>query len=238
MDHRPERVERTDHHEQRRAEDDGPRERSDREQVDGKAPLRSHGALGDVYASHERQEHGGGNGDDDERRRDAERPHEERRDRRTECESEHVGGEQAPEVLPEVVRVGEDHDAPRGRYGGTDSDSGDEPTDQNGDEGRAEPHQQQPDDVDADAEQYDVSRMATVGERGDQHLRQERRDEAETDDEADRGFADAVLVAVVVDDREQDAVARSQTGHQAAEREEQRVRRRRLSSGGRRHVGR
>ena len=46
------------------------------------------------------------------------------RDRRAEREAEHVGGEQPTEVRPEVVGIGEDHDAPDGRYGGADADTG------------------------------------------------------------------------------------------------------------------
>ena len=69
-------------------------------------------------------------------------------------------------------------------------------------------------------------------------LREERSDEADADDDADRCFVDAVLVAVVVDDREQHAVAGGEAGHQPAERNEDHRRRRWFASGGRRHVGR
>ena len=61
--------------------------------------------------------------------------------------------------------------------------------------------------VDQHADQHDPAGVATVGERRDQQLRQEPGEEADADHDADRGLADAVLVAVVVDDREQHAVA-------------------------------
>ena len=79
----------------------------------------------------------------------------------------------------------------------------------------------------ADAEEHDLAGVAAVGERCDQHLREEPGDEPDADDHADGGFADPVLVAVVVDDGEQHAVARCQAGHQPAERDEQHPWRRR-----------
>ena len=164
------RVERADHHEQRGAEHDGAGERSDREEVDREAPLRPHGALLDLNPRDEGQQHRGRDGDDEERCRDAERTDEERRDRRAEREAEHVSGEQASEVLAEVVRVGEDHDAAGRWHGGTDPDARDEPADQDRCQRGAEPHQQQPDHVDADTEQHHPTSMTPVGERCDQYL--------------------------------------------------------------------
>ena len=188
--------------------------------------MRARTALADSHAGDERQHDQGGGGDHDERCRDAERADEQGRDRRAECETEHVGGEQPAEVLAEMVRVGEDDDATGGRYRRTDPDARDEPADEDRGERGAEPHQQQADHIDRNPEQHDSPRMAAVGERGDEHLRQERGDEPDPDDDTDRRFADAVLVAVVVDDREQHAVAGGEAGHEPAERDEQHPRRR------------
>ena len=52
-----------------------------------------------------------------------------------------------------------------------------------------------------------VPGVAAVGERGDRHLGDEAGDEADADDRAERRLADAVLVAHVVEQREQGAVA-------------------------------
>ena len=134
-------------------------------------------------------------------RRDAERPYQQRGHRRAEGEAEHVGGEELAQVLAEVVRVGEDDDATSGRNGSPDADAGDEPPDQDGCQRRAETHQQQPNHVDAHAEQHDSAGMTSVGQGSDQDLGQEGGDEADPDHDADRGLADAVLVAVVADDR-------------------------------------
>ncbi len=49
--------------------------------------------------------------------------------------------------------------------------------------------------------------MAAIGERGDDDLGDEPGDEADTDDATERRFADAVLVAEVVEQGEQDAIA-------------------------------
>ena len=89
-----------------------------------------------------------------------------------------------------------------------------------GSERGAHRHQDEAGDVDEHADQHDEAGVAAVGVGGDQQLGEEPGEEPEPDDHADRRLADAVLVAVVVDDREQHAVAGGEAGHQPAEREE------------------
>ncbi len=54
--------------------------------------------------------------------------------------------------------------------------------------------------------------VAAVGERGDRHLGNEPGDEPDADDGAERRLADAVLVAHVVEQREQGAVPGREEG--------------------------
>ncbi len=101
--------------------------------------------------------------DDEERRGDAERPDQHGRDRRAEGEAEHVRGEQPTEVRPEVVGIGEDHDAPDGRRRGADADAADETADQDRQQRGAEGHQHEAEHVDGHPDQHDPAGVTAVG---------------------------------------------------------------------------
>ncbi len=79
-------------------------------------------------AQHERCQQQRRHGDDDERRGDAERSDQHGGQSRAGGEPGHVGGEQTAEVVPEVVRVGDDHDPADRRHGHPGGDSRDEAT--------------------------------------------------------------------------------------------------------------
>ena len=225
MDHRPQRVEGPDHHEHDSAVQHRPRERSDPEQIEGEQSPRSISGLLDVHRGDEWEQGGGRDGDDDEWGGDSERSDEHRRDRRAHREPEHVGGEQATEILAEVLRIGEDDDPLDRRRRRSDSDAGDDATDQDHRQRGSDRHQQESGNVDRYADDHDGARVSPIGERRDRHLRDERGDEACADHDTDRCLADAVLVAVIVDDREQHAVAGREQRAEAAERDHQERRR-------------
>jgi hypothetical protein len=102
---------------------------------------------------------------------------------------------------------GKDGDAADRWCRGADPESRHDPSRQQHGERRAERHRQQPCDVDEHAERNDAPGVTTVGERSEHELAGEAGDEPHADEPADRGVRDAVLVRVVVGDREQHAVA-------------------------------
>ena len=156
-------------------------------------------------------------GDEEERRGDPERTDQHRRDRRADREATDVGGEHATEVLPQVIRIGEDHDSPRRRIGKPDADAHHESRRQQQDERRAECHAQQTDHVEHHSENDHRSGVASVGQRGQCHLSDERRQESHRHDQSERALADAVLVAELVEHGEHHPVARCEQPCQRAE---------------------
>ena len=223
---RPQRIERTDHHPHRAPHQQGAGVGAQPQQVE-RQPLRRLGrvdGLDDLAraADHERQGGDDGAGDDEEGHGDPEAPDQQRGHGRTGGEAGDVGGEQAPEVVPDAVGVGEDHDAPHGRHGHPDADTHHEATEQQGEERAGEGEQHESGDVDADAGEHQLAGVATVGQRGDQHLGEEPGEEADADHCAEGALADPVLVADVVEHREQRPVAHRQQAEHEPERHEHR----------------
>ena len=151
---------------------------------------------------------------------DAEAPDQQGGHGRAGGEAADVGGEQPPEVVPDAVGVGEDHDAPHGRHRHPDADAHHEATEQQREERAGEGEQHEPDDVDGDAGEHQLAGVAAVGERGDQHLGEEPGEEADADHRAEGALADPVLVADVVEHREQRPVAHRQQAEHEPERHE------------------
>ena len=219
---RPQHVERADHQEHRRSESDGAGERPDPQQVERESLLGRLDGLVHVHTRHERQGDRGGHGDDEERGRDAERPDEHSRHRRSEREPTDVGREQPAEVLAEPLGLGQDHDASDRWRRHADPDTHHQAPDEERHERGRQRHHHQTDAVQADTEQHQLSGMPAVGAWRDQDLREEAGEEADSDDGAEQGLTDAVLVAVVVEHREQHAVAGTHRARDQAERDDQR----------------
>ncbi len=109
---------------------------------------------------------------------------------------------------------------------GSDTESVDDPADQDRPETGTRCHQQQPGDADRHADDDHLARMATVGVRSEEDLGDEAGEEADADDDADLAARDVVLALVVVDDREQHAVPGGQRAVEPPEREQDQPRRR------------
>ena len=167
-----------------------------------------HGGAHDERRQHQRRR-----GDDDERRGDSERADEHGGQRRAGGEPGDVGGEQPAEVVPEVGGVGDDDDPADRRHGHPGGDARDEAA---GEQRRRTVVDaaitSRPATLSTRADDDQGAGVPAVGERGDRHLGDEPGDEADPDDGAERRLADAVLVAHVVEQGEQHAVAGGEEG--------------------------
>ena len=65
--------------------------------------------------------------------------------------------------------------------------------------------------------------MTSIGERGDRHLGDERRQETHCDNQPERAFADSVLVTKLVEHGEHHAVPRCEQPRQRAENDDDRA---------------
>ena len=114
---RPQGVERADHHEHRCAHRQRGEVGTDAQEIEGEP--RWHLGIDVVSttacAGDERVHRDSQDGDQQERCSDPEWADQHRRDGRADREAGHVGSQHAPEVLTEVVGIGEDHDPPRRR---------------------------------------------------------------------------------------------------------------------------
>ena len=78
-------------------------------------------------------------------------------------------------------------------------------------------HSQETGDVEHHSEDDHQPGVAAIGERGDRHLGDERRQEAHGHDQPERTFTDPVLVAELVEHGEHHAVSRGEQPRQRAE---------------------
>ena len=198
----PQRIERADHQEHTAAHHDGTGDNPGTQKVEGESLTAGVDGLLDVERLCDGEHRQGGCGDDDVRCSKPERTYEHGRQGRTHGKAEDVGAEQSPQVLAEVLRVGQDHDATDRRNRRTDAEAGDDPAGQQHPEALTEPEHEDADDVEQHAGPNQVAGMASVADRCDQGLGEEGHDEPEADQPTDGGLADAVGVAVVGDDRE------------------------------------
>ena len=207
----PQRVERADHHPHGAPERHRAGEGPQAQEVEGEPLGRRLDRLVDAGPEgDDRQGHRSRRGDEQERPRDPERAHEHSGDGRPCGEPTDVEGQQPPQVVPDALGLGDDDDPSDGRHGHAHPDAHHEPADEQRHEVPGRRHHQQPDDVEHDAPEHEVAGVATVGDRSQEDLGQEPGEEADRDDPTERGLADAVLVADVVEHAEQGAVAHGQ----------------------------
>jgi hypothetical protein len=127
------------------------------------------------------------------------------------------------------MRFGQHHDSPDRRYGHTDPQTGDEAPRCQGQERGAERGQHQTGHIQCQPDHDQAPGVAAVGHGGNGHRCQEAGEEPQADDNSQGAFADAVLVAVVVEQREQHTM----TGGHGCRQEEKRSQR--TATGGARH---
>ena len=171
VDHIPERIKRSDHDERHCTQRHRPGEGAARKQVDRESSSGWLGGLNNVDASDHWEQDESGRSDDEKWRRNTERANQDSGDCRPHREAEHVGGEQSSHVLPEVRRVGQDHDALDRRSRSADANPGDEAADQNGHERGAERHQDEAEDINEHPSQHQLFGMAAISKRGNGDLR-------------------------------------------------------------------
>ena len=222
---RPQRVERADHHEHRGAHRQCRQVWTNAQQIERKPrwDLGVNIGFGDMHSGDQRIDRDRQRGDQQERRGDPERADQHRRDGRAHREPGDVGRQHSSEVLAQVVGIGQDHDATRRRIRQADACTHHEPRHQQHDHTGAVGHPQKPGDVEHHPEDDHQPCMPSIGEWGDRHLGDERRQEAHCHDQPERTFTDPVLVAKLVEHGEHHAVSRGEQPGQRAENDDHRA---------------